>query len=45
MTFAIFNYEQIQWSAATNQGGNSETGSGGKAAKVILIKTQEFVKT
>ena len=33
-SFAIFNYEQISWYASTSQGGNPETGTGGKAAKV-----------
>jgi len=37
MTFAIFNYEKVQWFAGTNQGANSETGRGGKAARVKLI--------
>lgn len=34
-SFAIFNYEDIQWYASTNQGGSPETGKGGEAAKVI----------
>ena len=29
------NYEDIQWYASTTQGGNPETGTGGKAAKVF----------
>ena len=33
-SFAIFNYEDIQWYAASSQGGNPETGTGGKAAKI-----------
>ena len=33
-TFAIFNYEDIKWYASTSQGGNPETGTGGKAAKI-----------
>ena len=36
-TYAIFNYENVEWYASTNQGGNSETGTGGKAAKVIFV--------
>lgn len=35
---AIFNYENIEWSASTEYGGNSMTGqSSTHAAKVILI--------
>jgi hypothetical protein len=37
-TFAIFNYEEITWYAATSQGGNPETGTGGKAARVNFNK-------
>lgn len=33
-SYAVFNYEHIEWYAATSQGGNPETGTGGKAAKV-----------
>lgn len=33
-SYAVFNYENIEWYAATSQGGNPETGTGGKAAKV-----------
>ena len=35
-TFAIFNYEEVNWYASTSQGGNPETGTGGKAAKVLI---------
>lgn len=41
MTFAVFNYEDIKWYAATSQGGNPETGTGGKAAKV----KSKFIKS
>lgn len=37
-TYAVFNYEDIQWYASTSQGGNPETGTGGKAAKVFISK-------
>lgn len=37
-TFAIFNYDDIQWYASTTLGGNPETGTGGKAAKVSKEK-------
>jgi hypothetical protein len=36
-SFAIFNYEEIEWYAATSLGGNPETGTGGKAAKVFFF--------
>jgi hypothetical protein len=35
-SFAIFNYETIQWYSSTILGGNPETGTGGEAAKVII---------
>lgn len=35
-SYAVFNYEHIEWYAATSQGGNPETGTGGKAAKARL---------
>jgi hypothetical protein len=44
-TFAIFNYEEIEWYASTSQGGNPETGTGGKAAKVKLFSIQNWKKT
>lgn len=43
-TFAIFNYENIEWYASTSQGGNPETGTGGTAAKVnYLISIKNFL--
>jgi hypothetical protein len=41
-SFAIFNYEDIQWYASTNQGGSPETGKGGEAAKVIFVSFITF---
>lgn len=38
LTFAIFNYERIEWAASTEFGGNSLTGlSTTHAAKVIYV--------
>ena len=39
-TFVVFNYEKIQWYSPPNLGGNPETGTGGKAARVILTYTK-----
>lgn len=34
-TFAVFNYDDINWYSAPSRGGNPESGTGGEAARVI----------